>query len=55
MYLIVFVSTFFGINYYKKEQIVHMIDELIKIENNEILIHWLKEALVYNGIYILGV
>ena len=45
----------FGVNYYKKSQIVDMIDKLMEIDNNEVLINWLKEALKYNGFYILGI
>ncbi len=43
----------FGVNYYKKAQIVDMIEKLIEIDNNEVLINWLRESLKYNGFYIL--
>jgi hypothetical protein len=46
----------FGINYYSPKQLTEIIDKIEKQKplDYEILLEWLKQAISYNGIYILG-
>jgi hypothetical protein len=47
----------FGINYYSPKQLTEIIDKIEKQKplDYEILLEWLKQAINYNGIYILGI
>ena len=47
----------FGINYYSKDSIHKLIETLKnkKPTDYETIISWLKEAINYNGFYILGI
>ncbi len=46
----------YGINYYQKNQINDFINHMLesKPTDYKIMIEWLKEALQFNGFYILG-
>ena len=48
---------FFGINYYSPEQVDEMINVIKEKQpkDYQVVLDWLNNAKVYNGVYILGV